>query len=130
PSAFAASLARASCPAVSGLSSSRSPRSPGLRTEFYRRFRRLGPPVQDELALRTAHSGAVVQHELAARRALERRAAQQREQLLLERPVQGGHRHQSSRKTPTTLPRICTCGAKIGSSAAFSGWRRTRLPSR
>src|SRR3954464_12079966 len=42
PSAFAAFLAEASCPAVSGLSSSSqgSPRSPGLRDGLYRRLPR------------------------------------------------------------------------------------------
>ena len=52
-----------------------------------------------------------VEDELAADRAFEGRPTQHGEELLLERPVEGGRRHHSSRKTPTTLPRIWTCGA-------------------
>src|SRR4051812_48332058 len=37
-----------------------------------------------------------MQHELAADEALEARATEQREHLLIERPVQGGHRHNRS----------------------------------
>jgi hypothetical protein len=64
--------------------------------------------VQDELALGTADARAVVQDELPAHRALERGAAQEREQLLLERPVQGSDVTHSARNTPTTLPSTCT----------------------
>src|SRR3954465_2634164 len=52
PSAFAASRARASCPAVSGLSSTPdsalegAPRSPGLRTGLYRGSSAFDSPVQ------------------------------------------------------------------------------------
>src|SRR5438105_11016721 len=87
------------------------PRSPGLQIQFYLDRRRIGPPVQGHVALRAADGSPLVQDELPAHRALERRAAQEREELLLECPVQGGDGHHSSRKTPTTLPRICTCGA-------------------
>src|SRR3954469_25620103 len=51
PSAFAASLARASCPSVSGLSSTpdsaleRAPRSPGLQPGLYPGPGALDPPV-------------------------------------------------------------------------------------
>ena len=95
PSAFAASLTGASCPAVSGLSSTphlrATPRSPGLQRRILPGCRcRFAAPVQGHLALGAAHRRPVVQHELPAHRALERGAAQQREQLLLERPVQGG----------------------------------------
>jgi hypothetical protein len=86
------------------------PRSPGLRTEFYRPFRGTGPPVELKPAFGTADGGAVMEHELAAHRALERRTAEQREQLLLERPVQRRHAH-SARNTPETVPRICTWSA-------------------
>ena len=44
-------------------------------------------------------------------RALERGPPQEGEQLVLERPVYRRHAHQSVLKTPTTLPRICTCSA-------------------
>jgi hypothetical protein len=64
--------------------------------------------VQGHLALRTANGRPIVQDELPAHRALERSAAQQCEELLLERPVQRGNVTHSSRKTPTTLPRTCT----------------------
>jgi hypothetical protein len=119
PSAFAASLAGASCPAVSGLSStaplSRAapPRSPGLQAGLYPGpcSGSVHPPVQAHRALRAAHEGALVEDELAADRALERRAAQHGEELLLERPVKWRERSHSSRNTPTTLPRISTCGA-------------------
>ena len=40
--------------------------------------------------------------------AFEARTSQQREELLLERPVQGSHRRHSALNTPTTLPRIWT----------------------
>jgi hypothetical protein len=66
--------------------------------------------VQDGAALGAADRRAVVQNELPAHRALERRAAQEREQLLLERPMEGTHGH-SSRNTPTTLPRMLTWSA-------------------
>src|SRR5579862_9719119 len=83
------------------------PRSPGLRPEFYLDDGRIEPPVQDGRAFGAADCGPLVQHELPAHGALERRAAEQREQLLLQRPVQGPHGH-SSRNTPTTLPSTCT----------------------
>src|ERR1043166_50672 len=86
------------------------PRSPGLRPEFYLDNRGTEAPVEDGVAFRAADGGALVQDELPAHRAFERRPAQQREELLLQRPVQGRHAH-SSRNTPTTLPRICTCAA-------------------
>src|SRR4029079_4719896 len=112
PSAFAASLTGASCPVVSGLSSTPrlrgTPRSPGLQAEFYRRRSRVASPEQGHLALRAPHGRAVVQDELPAHRALERSASQEREELLLERPVQRSDVAHSSRKTPTTLPRTCT----------------------
>ncbi|MGH7187669.1 MAG: hypothetical protein ACREF0_00595 [Acetobacteraceae bacterium] len=43
--------------------------------------------MQDGLALGAADRRSLVQHELPAHGALERRPAQQREELLLERPV-------------------------------------------
>jgi hypothetical protein len=49
-----------------------------------------------------------MEDELAADRALERRPAEYREELLLERGVERGDTCQSSRNTPTTLPRIWT----------------------
>src|SRR5262249_44275012 len=59
-------------------------------------------------ALRAEHDPlARVHHELAAREALERRAAEEREQLLFERAGEQGHAH-SSRNTPTTRPRTST----------------------
>src|SRR5262249_22543162 len=53
------------------------------------------------------HAGPGVHHELAADEAFERRAAEQREKLLVERPGERRDVH-SSRNTPTTLPRIST----------------------
>src|SRR5690242_12539536 len=88
------------------------PRSPGLHGQWYPVFERV---LVRELApaLRAEHVAALgVHHELATREALERGAAQQRHELLVERPVQGSERsHYSSRKTPTTRPRIWTCAA-------------------
>ena len=45
---------------------------------------------------------------IAARQALEADASAERQELLVERAVEGDHGHgsQSLRKTPTTLPRI------------------------
>ena len=112
PSAFAASLARASCPSVSGLSSSpKGPRSPGLRDGLYRPLFARNPPVQAHPALRAADVRAFVEDELATDRALEGRPAKHCEELLLERPVERRDGAHSSRNTPTTLPRIWTCGA-------------------
>ena len=51
-----------------------------------------------------------MKHELAADEALEARAAEEREELLLERAVQGFHAH-SCRKTPITFPMSWTCCA-------------------
>ena len=112
PSAFAASLTGASCPAVSGLSSSprRGPRSPGLRPGFYLVDRRRRHAAHRCPAFGAADGRTLVQDELPAHRAFERRAAQQREKLLLERPVQRSHAH-SSRNTPTTRPSSCTWSA-------------------
>jgi hypothetical protein len=67
--------------------------------------------MQAHLALGTADERALVEDELAADRALERRPTQHGEELLLERPVEGRELAHSSRNTPTTLPRIWTCGA-------------------
>jgi hypothetical protein len=63
-----------------------------------------------ESALRTADSVHAVEQELAAHRALQAGTAQDRGQLLIERPVQGSERH-SERNTPVTLPRIWTWSA-------------------
>src|SRR3954452_16525968 len=88
-----------------------APRSPGLRAGLYPGSGALDPPVQAHGALGTAHERALVEDELAADRALERRSAQHGEELLLERPVEGSRGRHSSRNTPTTLPRIWTCAA-------------------
>src|SRR5581483_6963514 len=90
PSAFAASRKRASCPAVSGLSSNARarPRSPGLQAQLYGRLGRVAASVERHGAFGAAHLRPVVEHELAAHRALERGSAEDREELLLERPVQ------------------------------------------
>src|SRR5436190_4267696 len=85
-----------------------TPRSPGLQIQFYLRARRIGSTVQDELALGAADARALVQHELPADRALERGAAQERQQLLLERPVQGsdaGHARPGTGRAGTCAPR-------------------------
>ena len=75
-----------------------SPRSPGLRLGLYRGFFACHAPVQAHPALRAPHVRPVVEDELAAYRALERRPAQHREKLLLERPVEGRHPvHRTSR---------------------------------
>jgi hypothetical protein len=87
------------------------PRSPGLQPGLYPGSSPIDSPVQAHRALGTAHEGALVEDELAADRALERRSAQHGEELLLERPVERSRGTQSSRNTPTTLPRIWTCGA-------------------
>ena len=58
------------------------------------------------LALGARDRARALEHELAADEALQARAAQEREQLLLERPVEGFDAH-SCRKTPITLPISC-----------------------
>src|SRR5579862_893005 len=99
PSAFAASLAGASCPSVSGLSStpSREPRSPGLHFEFYPVFQQI--LVAELRAAFGAEDGAVpgMHDELAADEALERDAAQQGDELLIERPCKGERGHAAPR---------------------------------
>src|SRR3954447_7553740 len=77
------------------------PRSPGLRAEFYLENVRFDTTAQEHLALGTAHGLRLVEHELAARRALERGPPQEGIELVLERPVHGRDRHQSVLKTPT-----------------------------
>ena len=69
--------------------------------------RRLDPPVQAHRALGAAHGGALVEDELAADRALERRAAQHARGAPARASGGGSRRAHSSRNTPTTLPRIC-----------------------
>jgi len=109
--------AGASCPAVSGLSSTPAPaeggapRSPGLRLRLYPRPGTADSPVQTHRTLGAAHEGALVENELTADRALERCSAQHGEELLLERAVELRRRIHNSRNTPTTLPRISTCRA-------------------
>src|SRR5581483_2981638 len=65
--------------------------------------------AQLRAALRAEHdAGTSVHDELAADEALERGAAEERRELLLERPRERGRLAHSSRKTPTTRPRIWT----------------------
>jgi hypothetical protein len=78
---------------------------------LYPGFSAVDPPVQAHLALETADERPLVEDELAADRALERRPAQYGEEFLLQRPVERRELGHSSRNTPTTLPRIWTCGA-------------------
>src|SRR5919197_4478035 len=107
------------------------PRSPGLQAGLYPRLGVPGRRAQARSALRTRDRAARVEDELAADEALEADAAEEREQLLVERPVQRHRlRHCRLRKTPTTLPRICAYSGYIGSSSSFSGWRRMRPSSR
>jgi hypothetical protein len=61
--------------------------------------------VDDQAAFGAANLQTLVEDELPAHRTLERGPAQQREELLLECPVEGSDAH-SSRKTPVTMPRI------------------------
>jgi hypothetical protein len=87
------------------------PRSPGLRRNRSACHERA---LVGELAaaLGTENTAARVHDELTTGEALERRAAQQSGQLLVERPMQGRDVHRySSRKTPTTRPMTCTYGA-------------------
>src|SRR5215210_6742910 len=82
----------ASCPAVSGLSSDRrsGPRSPGLQPQLY-------PPrlltTESRTALRAVDAPLGVEEELAAGRAFQARAAEERENLLVERPVERDDLH-------------------------------------
>src|SRR4051812_3702117 len=66
------------------------------------------PTLEAQPALGAEDRVARVHDELAARGALEARAAQQREQLLLERPVERRDAAHSDRKTPVTRPSTCT----------------------
>jgi hypothetical protein len=72
---------------------------PGGVTEPAAAFRAEDP------ALREVH------YELAAREALQAGTAQERVQLLLERPVERGDGAHSARNTPVTTPRIWTWSA-------------------
>ena len=85
-----------------------------LRRLFDQRHRRRPLGLDLETALRTADPVHPVEQELAAQRALQAGASEDRDQLLVERPVQSDNRH-SERNTPITLPRIWTCAARIGS---------------
>ena len=58
-------------------------------------------------AFRTEDAALRAHDELSAAEALERHSAEQREELLVEGPVERMNAH-SSRKTPTTRPRIWT----------------------
>src|SRR5437868_3818781 len=69
------------------------PRSPGLRAQLYPRLERAGP--QRRAALGTLDRASRMQDELAADEALQADAAQERDELLLQRPVQGLHAHSS-----------------------------------
>jgi hypothetical protein len=70
----------------------------------------LHPARHFQPTLRTTDPIGAVEQELAAHRALEAGATKNRDQLLVERPVQGaegpGRRGHSERKTPVTLPRM------------------------
>jgi hypothetical protein len=86
-----------------------APRSPGLRPGLYRRLFGRNPPVHAHPALGAPHVRSFVQDELATDRALERRSAQNREELLLERPVERcdpGHTR-TTLTVPGTPPRPC-----------------------
>jgi hypothetical protein len=61
--------------------------------------------IELQAALWAPDAVGAMEEELAADEALEARAAEDRDQLLVERPVQTDHRH-SERNTPITLPRI------------------------
>src|ERR671922_3120378 len=85
------------------------PRSPGLQTQLYPGLGLARRGAQARAALRAQDRAARVHHELAADEALQADAAEEREQLLVERAMQRGRlAHSTLRKTPTTLPRIWT----------------------
>src|SRR5205085_9436398 len=109
PSAFAASLARASCPAVSGLPS--TPEGAAVTRPARRILARESLFAANLAAAFGAEDDARarVHHELAADEALERGASKQRQQLLLERAGDRRDLGHSSRKTPTTRPSTCRC---------------------
>ena len=97
PSAFAASLVSSDdlgsvlpCGVRTFLdASSEAPRSPGLQRRIVPPVSgAFDPPVQAHRALGAADERPLVEDELAADRALERRSAQHGEELLLERPVE------------------------------------------
>lgn len=85
-----------------------------LRRLFDQRHRRRPLGLDLEAALRTTDPIHPVKQELAADRALQARAPEDGDQLLVERPVEADNRH-SERNTPVTLPRIWTWAARIGS---------------
>src|SRR6187551_2867567 len=129
-------ISPASCPTVSGLSSSahssRGSRSPGLHRQLYPWARDFGSRrAQRRPAFGTLEPAEHLHDELAADEALEARAARERGQLLIERAEQGRDlAHDTILKTPTTLPSTCTYDGYMGSSASFSGWSRIRPFSR
>src|SRR5436190_308784 len=83
-------------------------RSPGLQAQLYPGF--LCLPGEFPTALRAHDRAVAMENELPAHEALQAGAAQEREHLLVERPVERRHVHRA-RNTPVTLPRICTCEA-------------------
>lgn len=64
-----------------------------------------------EPALRTPDPVRAVQQELAAHGAFQAGASKDRDQLLVERPVESRDGRHSDRNTPVTFPRIWTCWA-------------------
>ena len=108
----------------------RAPRSPGLRGGLYRRLDALNAAVQAHSALGAADVRPLMKDELAADRALERRSAQYREELLLERPVE---RSNGTLTAPGTPPRPCRGSgrsrrrlARVRCSPAGDGHGRSR----
>ena len=76
--------------------------------DFFQPHRGLSAEL--EAALRTADSVSAVQEELGADRALQARASQDRDELLVERAMEADDRH-SVLNTPVTRPRIWTWSA-------------------
>ena len=73
--------------------------------DFFQRHRCLSAEI--DAALRTADSVSAVHEELRADRALQARASQDRDELLVERAMEADDRH-SVLNTPVTRPRIWT----------------------
>ena len=137
PSAFAACLAAASCPSVSGLSSTRRSEAGAAVTRPARRIlaRSSAAPPRRRAGRRTPgrrRARPRVHDELAADEALERDAAQQRDELLVERAGEG-----ERRQWPSQLPEDPDDAAEdldvVGVDRlerAFSGCSRMRPCSR
>ena len=83
-------------------------RSPGLQPQLESGFSGV-PVAESEAALRALDLAVAMEHELPTDEALEAGASHERQELLIERAVEGPDLiHRTCLNTPITLPRIWT----------------------